>query len=112
MAPLTEHVPVLLHAVLEGLDPKPGGRFIDCTLGGAGHTMALLDRTGPDGRVFAPPPHAVAIPRAPPPPGGAVWGAGRRGGSAPGRGGAARFLAGGGCGCGPPKPAPPAKRIC
>jgi len=53
MVQLTQHVPVLLHAVLQGLDPKPGGRFVDCTLGGAGHMMALLDRTAPDGRVLA-----------------------------------------------------------
>ncbi len=53
MAQLTQHVPVLLNAVLDGLDPQPGGRFIDCTLGGAGHTIALLDRSAPDGRVLA-----------------------------------------------------------
>lgn len=64
MAQFTEHVPVLLHAVLEGLGPKPGGRFIDCTLGGAGHTIALLDRTAPDGRVLALDADAEAIERA------------------------------------------------
>jgi len=64
MVQLTQHVPVLLHAVLEGLDAKPGGRFIDCTLGGAGHTIALLDRTSPDGRVLALDADAVAIERA------------------------------------------------
>jgi 16S rRNA (cytosine1402-N4)-methyltransferase len=53
MVELTRHVPVLLQSVLEGLNPQPGGRFIDCTLGGAGHTIALLDRTRPDGRVLA-----------------------------------------------------------
>jgi len=53
MAQFTQHVPVLLNAVLNGLDPQPGGRFIDCTLGGGGHTFALLDHSGPDGRVLA-----------------------------------------------------------
>ncbi|MGH2592824.1 MAG: 16S rRNA (cytosine(1402)-N(4))-methyltransferase RsmH, partial [Anaerolineae bacterium] len=38
--------------VLDGLNPQPGGRFIDCTLGGGGHTAALLDRTRPNGRVL------------------------------------------------------------
>jgi len=53
MAQITRHVPVVLHAVLDGLNPQPGGRFIDCTLGGGGHTAALLDRTRPNGRVLA-----------------------------------------------------------
>ncbi len=53
MAQLTQHVPVLLDAVLDGLKAKPGGRFIDCTLGGGGHTTALLERSAPDGRVLA-----------------------------------------------------------
>src|SRR5881394_1919030 len=47
------HTPVLLTETLQFLDPKPGGRFIDATLGGAGHTRAILDRTAPDGRVLA-----------------------------------------------------------
>jgi len=53
MVELVRHVPVLLESVLDGLNPQPGGRFIDCTLGGGGHTAALLDRTRPDGRVLA-----------------------------------------------------------
>lgn len=53
MARLTQHAPVLLNAVLDGLDPQPGDRFVDCTLGGGGHTTALLDRSAPDGRVLA-----------------------------------------------------------
>jgi 16S rRNA (cytosine1402-N4)-methyltransferase len=35
------------------LNPRTGGRFIDATFGGGGHTRALLDRTAPDGRVLA-----------------------------------------------------------
>jgi len=53
MVELARHVPVLLRSVLDGLNPQPGGRFIDCTLGGGGHTAALLDRTRPDGHVLA-----------------------------------------------------------
>ena len=47
------HIPVLLDEVLQFLDPKPGKRFIDATVGAGGHTAALLDRTLPDGKVLA-----------------------------------------------------------
>src|SRR5262245_30291868 len=47
------HTPVLLAETIQFLDPKPGGRFIDATLGAGGHTRAILDRTAPDGRVLA-----------------------------------------------------------
>lgn len=46
------HVPVLLDEVLAGLQARPGQWFVDCTLGGGGHTAALLERTAPDGRVL------------------------------------------------------------
>lgn len=36
------HTPVLLAEVIHYLDPKPGKRFIDATLGYAGHTLELL----------------------------------------------------------------------
>lgn len=37
------HTPVLLRQVIEYLDPTPSKRFIDATLGAAGHTLALLE---------------------------------------------------------------------
>lgn len=36
------HIPALLPQVIEGLDIKPGGVYVDCTLGGGGHTRAIL----------------------------------------------------------------------
>lgn len=56
MGPLTveyRHVPVLLDEVLENLDPKPGECVCDCTLGGAGHTVAMASRIGHDGLSLA-----------------------------------------------------------
>lgn len=38
---------------IELLAPRPGGRYLDGTLGGAGHTALLLERTAPDGQVLA-----------------------------------------------------------
>ena len=46
------HTPVLVEETMQFLDPRPGNRFIDATLGAGGHTRAILDRTAPDGRVL------------------------------------------------------------
>lgn len=48
-----KHVPVMLSEVLAGLEPKTGQIFIDCTLGGAGYTLALAKLVGPTGKVLA-----------------------------------------------------------
>ena len=46
-----QHLPVLLDEAMAWLDPKPGGRYCDATLGAGGHTLAVLERSAPDGRV-------------------------------------------------------------
>lgn len=43
---MEEHKPVLLKEVLYFLDVKPGRRFIDATIGGSGHTEAILKQGG------------------------------------------------------------------
>ncbi|HLX40340.1 MAG TPA: 16S rRNA (cytosine(1402)-N(4))-methyltransferase RsmH [Ktedonobacteraceae bacterium] len=48
----TQHVPVMLEEVLHYLHPQPGGHYIDGTLGGGGHTQAILEHCAPDGRVL------------------------------------------------------------
>ena len=50
--PGTVHLSVLPVETLRELAPKPGGRYIDGTLGGGGHTALLLEATAPDGRVL------------------------------------------------------------
>ncbi len=44
---------MLLAEVMTLLQPQPGGRYIDGTVGGGGHAAALLAATAPDGQVLA-----------------------------------------------------------
>lgn len=47
------HVPVLLSEVISGLNLSPGQHAIDGTVGGGGHTLAILQATGPGGKLLA-----------------------------------------------------------
>lgn len=47
------HIPVLLHASVDGLDIRPGGSYADVTFGGGGHSREILGRLGPDGHLYA-----------------------------------------------------------
>ena len=38
------HKPVLFYETVDGLNVKPDGTYVDCTLGGAGHSSLLLSR--------------------------------------------------------------------
>jgi len=43
------HIPVLFQAVLDGLQVRPGGQYIDATVGGGGHASGILAASSPDG---------------------------------------------------------------
>lgn len=47
------HTSVFLEEAITLLDVHSNKEYIDCTLGGGGHTRALLERSGPKGKVLA-----------------------------------------------------------
>jgi 16S rRNA (cytosine1402-N4)-methyltransferase len=47
------HVTVLKQEAVDGLDVKPDGIYVDCTLGGAGHSALIASQLGPKGRLIA-----------------------------------------------------------
>ena len=47
-----KHIPVLFHEIMDIMAPQPGEVFVDCTLGGGGHSRGFLERMGDDGRLI------------------------------------------------------------
>ena len=61
----TRHVSVLYQEVVDALRPKPGGRYLDCTLGAGGHAVAILEAAGEGARLLGmdADPEALALAR-------------------------------------------------
>ena len=47
-----KHKPVMLNEVIAGLEIKPSGVYIDCTIGGAGHSYEILNRLNKNGFLY------------------------------------------------------------
>ena len=59
------HIPVMLHESVDILGVKPDGVYVDATLGGGGHSRAILSRLGAEGRLICFDMDSYAIANAP-----------------------------------------------
>jgi 16S rRNA (cytosine1402-N4)-methyltransferase len=48
----SRHEPVMLRESIAALDVHPGGRYVDCTVGGGGHAEAILEAASPGGSLI------------------------------------------------------------
>lgn len=46
------HIPVLKNEVIKYLNPRPNQNFVDCTFGQGGHSLAILEKIKPKGKVL------------------------------------------------------------
>ena len=47
------HYTVMKNEAVDALECQSGKVYVDCTLGGGGHSELILQRISPDGRLFA-----------------------------------------------------------
>lgn len=52
MSTTSYHIPALLTETINGLNIKEDGVYVDVTFGGGGHSSAILDKLGPEGRLL------------------------------------------------------------
>src|SRR5262249_14417156 len=50
--PTIRHDPVMPREVIAALNVQPGGRYVDCTLGGGGHSRSILEAAAPGGTLL------------------------------------------------------------
>lgn len=57
------HIPVLLCEAVRALNVRPGGKYVDCTVGTGGHAERILEALGPEGALLGldADPHALAV---------------------------------------------------
>lgn len=48
-----KHITVLLNEAVDGLNIKPDGTYIDCTLGGGGHSGLILSKLSGNGKLYS-----------------------------------------------------------
>ena len=48
-----KHYTVMKNEAVDALDCQNGKIYVDCTLGGGGHSELILNRISPDGRLIA-----------------------------------------------------------
>ncbi|MDE6802810.1 MAG: 16S rRNA (cytosine(1402)-N(4))-methyltransferase RsmH, partial [Muribaculaceae bacterium] len=53
MQETTYHIPALLSETIEGLEIRPDGTYVDATLGGGGHSRAIVERLSPQGHLYS-----------------------------------------------------------
>lgn len=61
--PPSSHRPIMVAEVLQHLRPAAGEVAVDCTLGGGGHALAILDRLQPGGRLIGLDVDPIELPR-------------------------------------------------
>lgn len=61
--PAGTHRPIMVEEVLQCLRPVPGDVVLDCTLGGGGHALAILERLQPGGRLIGLDVDPIELPR-------------------------------------------------
>lgn len=48
-----KHITVLLNEAVDGLNIKPDGTYVDCTLGGGGHSGLILSKLSENGKLYS-----------------------------------------------------------
>jgi 16S rRNA (cytosine1402-N4)-methyltransferase len=61
--PAGQHVPIMVDEILAALDPRPGQRGVDATVGWGGHAQRMLARIAPHGHLLALDADPIELPR-------------------------------------------------